>query len=212
MNKSFLQAFPTLVLDDATRDTFKDVAIEKISATKKQDILRIYISSSLLIDKTAVYRVEDEIKKLLFSELPVTVKIYERFNLSSQYTPRFLFDFYHDSIFAELKNYDPIEYTLVRRADFGFEDDGRVVICLEDSVVAQKKAGDIIRILEKVFNERCGMGASFSVTYKEIQGKRDTTDVYAESIEASAVIDGTQGGSPSVTVRPQNARLIGAVC
>ena len=87
MNKPFLQAFPTLALDASTKDIFKDVVIDKISSTRKQDFIRIYISSSILIEKPEIYKVEKEIKDQLFSGLSVTVKIFEKYNLSSQYTP-----------------------------------------------------------------------------------------------------------------------------
>ena len=186
MNKPFLQAFPTLALDASTKDIFKDVVIDKISSTRKQDFIRIYISSSILIEKPEIYKVEKEIKDQLFSGLSVTVKIYEKYNLSSQYTPEYLFDLYRDSIFAELKAYDPIEYTLVRKADFWFGEDYKVVIYLEDTVIARKKAQDIARVFEKIFNERCGLGASVSVEYKE-PSEETTKANYSEEVVVMAV-------------------------
>ena len=39
MNKPFLESFPTLNLDPDTRACFENVIIEKITSTRKQDLL-----------------------------------------------------------------------------------------------------------------------------------------------------------------------------
>ena len=45
---------------------------------------------------------EQEIKNQLFPNANLTVKIYERFELSAQYTPEKLMGVYRDSILAEI--------------------------------------------------------------------------------------------------------------
>lgn len=189
MNKLFLEAFPALTQDSDIRTCFEHVIIEKITSTRKQDFIRIYITSDMLIEKPAIYKAENEIKKQLFSGVTVTVKIYEKFVLSSQYTPGYLFELYQDSIFLELKAYDPVEYTLIRKADFTFEGEDQVVICLEDSVVAKKKAADIIRVLEKIFNDRCGLNATIKVTYKAVESEREKKDLTEELAQVAARLE-----------------------
>ena len=55
MSKPFFDVFPTLKLDSGIRDLFEEVAVEKVSATKRKDFLRIYISSDRLIQKEDVF-------------------------------------------------------------------------------------------------------------------------------------------------------------
>ena len=130
MTKPFLEVFQTLKLDPHTKEELTDVQVEKISTTEKRDLVRIYLSSNRLIEKSDVVKAEKEIKKQLFKETNLTVKIYERFFLSAQYTPQNLLEMYKDSIMLEFKNYDPIEYTVLKSADFEFPEKDRVTLVL----------------------------------------------------------------------------------
>jgi DNA polymerase-3 subunit alpha (Gram-positive type) len=183
MRKPFLEVFATLELDKNTKEELADVQVEKISTTQKKDLVRIYLSSNRLIDKAKVIKTEKEIKKQLFKETNLTVKIYERFFLSAQYTPKNLLEMYKDSIMLEFKNYDPIEYTVLKTADFEFPESDKVVLVLEESVIAEKKAADIQRILEKILNERCGFAVRMDVRYKEAEAKKKEHDYTKETMK-----------------------------
>ncbi|MDE5866634.1 MAG: hypothetical protein K2H31_08560, partial [Lachnospiraceae bacterium] len=87
MSKKFFEVFPTLKLDTGIEDLFEQVMVEKVSATKRKDFLRIYISSDRLIQKEDVLRVEREMKNQFFPNASMTIRIYERYNLSTQYNP-----------------------------------------------------------------------------------------------------------------------------
>lgn len=54
MNRMFFEAFPMLKVDDDIFNDMKSVEIEKISSTKKHDFIRIYIKSSILIEKSTI--------------------------------------------------------------------------------------------------------------------------------------------------------------
>ena len=47
MEKKFFEAFPNLKLEGVHKDFFEQVAVEKITATKRKDLLRIYIRSAV---------------------------------------------------------------------------------------------------------------------------------------------------------------------
>ena len=85
MEKNFFEAFPNLKLTGARKDLFEQVVVERITATRRKDILRIYIRSERLIEKEDVYGVEQEIKKQFFPKDNIIIKIYEKFILSGQY-------------------------------------------------------------------------------------------------------------------------------
>ena len=82
MSKPFFDVFPTLKLNSGIRDLFEQVIVEKVSATKRKDFLRIYISSDRLIQKEDVFFVEREIKKQFFPTAVMTIRIYDRWYLS----------------------------------------------------------------------------------------------------------------------------------
>ena len=54
MEKVFFEAFPNLKLDGMLKDLFEQVVVERITATKRKDLLRIYIRSERLIEKEKI--------------------------------------------------------------------------------------------------------------------------------------------------------------
>ena len=167
MAKQFFEVFPALKLEQKIQDLFEQVKVEKVSATKSRDYIRVTISSSYLIPKETVYKVETEIKKQLFAYQPVAVKLYERFRLSQQYTPEKLMDAYKESILLELKAYSPVEYHLFKGAEIAFRGTEGLTLTVEDTTPARSKASELSRIIEKIFNERCGFSVICRMEYKE---------------------------------------------
>ncbi|MCR5671335.1 MAG: PolC-type DNA polymerase III [Butyrivibrio sp.] len=181
MSKKFFEVFPDLKLDGGTGEIMEQTLVTKVSTTKKQDFIRIYIQSSKLIDKTDILKTENSIKKQLFSGRDITIKIYEKFSLSAQYTPENLLNIYRDSIEMELKDYDHMEYSLFKAASFSYPEEGNIVMQLEDSVVGQKKAPDLVRVLSKIFNERCGLSVVLSPEFVKTKKDVSEPDYSAES-------------------------------
>ena len=95
MSKPFFEVFPSLQLNTDIRDLMGQTEVERVSATKRRDFLRVYLKSTRLIQKADIWTTEQEIKKQLFPQANLTVKIYEKFELSSQYNPEKLMDIYH---------------------------------------------------------------------------------------------------------------------
>jgi DNA polymerase-3 subunit alpha (Gram-positive type) len=183
MGKRFFDVFPGLNLEGSTREIMEQAEVTKVSATKKQDFIRIYISSNKLIDKSDIVKAESSIKKQLFNDKDITIKIFEKFSLSAQYTPENLLDIYRESIELELKDYDHMEYSLFRSASLVYPDANNVVIRLEDSVVGRQKAPDLMRVLDKIINERCGLSVVLSPEYVAVEKDDKAPDYSEESIE-----------------------------
>ena len=192
MSKRFFEVFPTLKLDAKTKEIMEQTVVDKVSTTRKQDFIRVYISSKNLIDKADILKAETGIKKQFFGNQDLTVKIYEKFSLSAQYTPKNLIDIYKDSIELELKDYDHMEYSLFRSAQFLYPEDGNIVIQLEDSVVGQKKAPDLVRVLSKIINERCGLSASITPEFIEVVKETEEPDYSAESAKMAKKLEAAE--------------------
>ena len=187
MSKPFFDVFPTLKLDTGLHDLFESVVVEKVTSTKRKDFLRVYIASDHLIQKEDVFRVEREIGKQFFPNMPITVKFYEHFTLSAQYDPQKLMDAYGESILLELKESSPVEYSMFRRADISFAGE-RMLLTLEDTVFGREKAQELTRILEKIYNERCKIPIQVEVSYKERKaGKGHEEDDYRFAIQVAEV-------------------------
>ena len=188
MGKKFFDVFPTLKLDTGLKDLYEQVTVEKVSSTKRKDFLRVYISSDRLIQKEDVFRAEGEIKKQFFPNVPMVIKFYERFHLSSQYDPKKLMEIYRDSILLELREYSPVEYNLFKKADITFAEDNNLLLTVEDTVLGKGKAEELIRILEKVYNERCGFAVTVQVAYKEhITGKYKEEDEHRLAMQVAEI-------------------------
>ncbi len=187
MSKSFFEVFPTLKLDTGLKSLFEDVCVERVTSTKRKDFLRVYIASDHLIHKEDVFRVEREIGKQFFPHMPVVIKFYERFTLSSQYDQEKLMDVYRDSILLELRESSPVEYSLFKRADMVFEG-SRMLLTVEDTVFGREKAGELSRILEKIYNERCGIELQVDIAYKEKKaGKNREEDEHRIALQVAEI-------------------------
>lgn len=169
MSKSFLEVFPALNITEDLRELLNLVEVEKVASTRDRSSIRIYIVSPRLIHKQNIYALEKGIKDQLFPSKKLTVKIIERYRLSGQYTPKKLLAVYRDSILLELKNYSIIEYNIFRKTEYDFPEPDLLRMTVEDTIVTREKAGELKRVLEKIFYERCGL--SVEVKYQYIPPK-----------------------------------------
>ena len=150
--------------------------MERVSATKRKDILRIYLYSTRLILKEDIWRTESEIKRQLFPNVDMVVKIQERFELSSQYTPENLMAAYRDSILEELRDYSHVEYNAFKQAEIAYPGKDRMVLTLEDTVINRSKEPELVRVLEKILVERCGFSVKLETEYRKAQNGRFAED------------------------------------
>ncbi len=208
MEKRFFDVFPKLKLDKQSNELFEQVTVEKVSATKSRDFVRVSISCDYLIPKETIYKVEKEIKKQFFDRHQVTIKLYEHFHLSEQYTPENLMKEYGASILQELKEYSPVEYNIFKSAQITYPEQNKVLLTVEDTVLARSKAPELIRIMEKVLVERCGLKVECLMDYIEKQGgkykEEDDIKISRQIREITArAFGGENTGEPQVEAAVQ---------
>ena len=189
MGKPFFEVFPSLKLDSAAHDIMEQAEVERVSTTKKKDYIRIYLHSSRLIMKDIIWTVEKQIKSQLFPQASLTIKIYEKFELSSQYTPEKLLDVYKDCILEEVRAYSNIAYNALKGGVFSFPEENKVILEMEDTVIARSKEEELLDILQKVLVERCGFSVGIYAQYREakvgkfaeddeLRIKREVAEIY----------------------------------
>ncbi len=189
MRKEFFEVFPTLKFNKDLHELLLEVEVSKITSTSDKSFLRIYIESKRLIQKKLIYQIENEIKKQIFQDSNISIKIIERYELSKQYTPKTLLEVYKDSILLEFKNYSLIEYNLLRKAESDFIKEDILQLKLEDGIIARTKSDELKRILEKIFVERCGFPMEIRFLYEEpVENKRKKQDELRMEMEATEIV------------------------
>lgn len=179
MAKGFLEVFPDLHITNEMEELLKLVEVERVSSTRDRSSLRIYIVSQRLIHKKNIYDLEKGIRDQLFPGKKLTIKIVEKYRLSGQYTPEKLLQVYRDSLLLELKNYSIIEYNILRKAECTFPQEHVMHMTVEDNAVFRAKSGELKRVLEKVFYERCGLPVD--VTYEYVPAKENKQSLQREA-------------------------------
>ena len=201
MAKTFLEVFPELHIDEELGELLKLVEVERVTSNRDHSSIRIYIASPRLIGKRSIYDLEKGIKNQLFPGKQLTVKIMEKYRLSSQYTPETLLNVYRDSLLLELKNYSIIEYSIFRKAECTFPEPDLLHMTVEDTMVNREKAGELKRVLEKIFHERCGIPVEIQFEYippkenrmrkqKELQLSREVEEITMRSAVGSRMAAG----------------------
>jgi DNA polymerase-3 subunit alpha (Gram-positive type) len=202
MAKAFFEVFPTLKLNAGVHDIMEQTTVERVSATKRKDFLRIYIYSTHLILKEDIIETEKAVKRQLFPDVNIIVKIYEKFELSNQYNPQKLMDIYRDSILLELKEYSHIEYNAFRTADIEYPDEHTVIVKIDDTIINRSREEELLRILEKILVERCGFTVSVSVAYREASvGKYDEDDKLKIEMKVAEIYNRVNRGNHENTAQ-----------
>ena len=176
MGKRFTEVFPGLRLEAGTTALLEQATVERITTTKRRDFLRIYLFSHRLIMKDTIFLLEREIGRQLFPGMEMTVKIYEKYLLSAQYTPETLLKVYHESILLELKAYSHMEYIMFRGAQITFPQTGDMLLELRDTITARDRGDELVRVLEKIFGERFGLSVAVRLHYTEERAEKEPED------------------------------------
>ncbi len=201
--KAFLEVFPGLHMTDQMQELLTLVQVERVSMTRDRSSIRVYLLSPRLIHKSTLWDLEKGIKDQLFPGKQIQIKIFERFRLSEQYTPEKLLKAYQESLLMELKNYSIVEYSIFRKAECTFPRPDVLHMTVENTMVNKEKAGELKRILEKVFHERCGLPVEVEYEYvaptrakasveRELQAIRQAEEMAARSM-AALKADGAGG-------------------
>ncbi len=172
MSKKFLEVFPTLQLDKKMRTLVEDTQVERVTSNRAKDRLRIYLQSDHLLQKNRIWELEDSIKKQLFPNHQLEIKIQEKYTLSSQYTLENLMENYLESILAEIQKYDHILHSMLKQAEITYPKEGSMVLEIKDTVLYRDLQEELLRILEKIIVERCGIAASLSLVFVETKESR----------------------------------------
>ena len=165
MSKTFFQVFPTLQVEKRMKTLLENTVVDRVTSNRARDFLRVYLTSDHILQKPDLWELEKLIQKQLFPEISMTVKIQEKFHLSSQYTINNLLEEYKKSILAELENYNHILHSMLKNAEITYPQQGKIVFSLKDTILYRHLQEEFLRVLEKVIVERCGISSILTLEY-----------------------------------------------
>ncbi len=169
--KKFFDVFPAIKLKEDLTFIFEHVVVTRVVSNVQRDKLRIYIESSRLIEKSAIFQVRDAIAKSLMTGKRIAIEIIEKYHLSEQYTVENLLEEYKDSIVLELNNSSPIVATMFKKAPYKFVD-GKLIIDLETNIISDSRMTFLKETLEKIFKLRFDMDLEVVIDKKRVDGNR----------------------------------------
>ena len=190
MGKAFFEVFPTLKLNDELTKILSGAEITKVGANREKTSIRIYLLGRRLIYYDNIVSIQENIKKQLFPNQKMEVKMIEKYQLSSQYNLQTLFMEYRQSMEQEIRGYSVLLYNVFHTAKLEFPRDKVMTLCMEDTIIARERQRELIEFLEKVICERCGLDLLVECEFMEPKGRKqiEKTDlIIAQEIHNVAV-------------------------
>lgn len=165
MEKPLLETFDNLNLTDRQAKLFKDVVVSRVVVIRKTKKVEIYIESSHIIAYREIGLLEYALAGVL-GRAGYTAKVYDRFNLSSQYTPGNFWEEYHDSILLILKEDNILEFNMVYSGNVDIA--GSIInISCEDDSMYRAREGKLAEIISRIFSMKASFEISVNVKYTE---------------------------------------------
>ncbi len=165
MKKPLLETFDNLNLTDRQARLFKDVVVSRVVVTRKTKNVEIYIESSHIIAYREIGLLEYALAGVL-GRAGYKVKVYDRFNLSSQYTPGNFWEEYHDSILLILKEENILEFNMVYSGNVDVT--GNIInISCEDDSMYRAREEELAEIISRIFSTKASFEISVNVNYTE---------------------------------------------
>ena len=181
--KLFFETFVDLSVSQRLREEFDKVIVKRIAINRNHTALRVYIKSSRLIEKSAIYDMEKQLSIFVGAGKKMDVRIIEEYNLSAQYTPENLFEVYKEGFFMELKEQGLIAANMFKNAEVSFEEN-KIIFQIEDSVATEVRKAIIKNTLQEIYLNRFGMPVDVQINLVEPEkGKYDEENEIKLKIE-----------------------------
>lgn len=150
MQKPFNEVFNSLVLDDYMKNLVKDMSVFKVSVNKEKTKLSVYIISHIIVRKKDLFKLQE----LLTQKFKLAVDLYEKYELSSEYTAKQIFSAYKYDLAYDMKNYGVFIHKLFCDSKFEFVSDNDCVISVPKMHIYESRLEEFKEIIEKIFVKR----------------------------------------------------------
>lgn len=173
ITRNFKDVFPQLELTKELSEIAELMEVSRVVLSQDRDFIHIFVTSHQWLHKKHLLKMEEAIRKQLFSGYNISIQIHEKFMLSQQYTCKSFFDSYKKSMSYELDEKSPVLSHLFRRGKFDFSGEN-IAVSLPDSVIYKQKEKELTEYLEHVFNDRAGFQTKCVLNFvKEDEEKKE---------------------------------------
>lgn len=205
-NHSFNKVFPTLKLSGDLKLYMNEVRVIKITKEDTNELARVYIESNILIPKSVIIKVEEELEKKIFRNFVKHVRVLDRYRLPSNYTPEVIFNEYKESIELELNRYFKTEYQVYRDSDVFFTETGLKVI-MPEGFFSDMFGHELVEYFTKLFQNRFYTDVLVKADFKDsITGRFELEKQHRLQVKLQEINDRLNGNVDSDDI-PDDALL-----
>lgn len=151
--RPFFEVVSELHLEEKMKRAFETVGIRKVILDEKKQMLCFYLVSKELLKRPILLKMEKLIKEQLFQRSPLKIGFREKYNLSEAYTLAYITQHYQENLLLEIEEQSEMTYALLKGSTWQVLND-QILIELENSFVARKKAETVKNYIEKAYRER----------------------------------------------------------
>ena len=153
--KAFFEVLTELKVREDLESLFRKVEVKEVFLNQTTKALTFNLCSKRLIHQLQVKKMEEQIKKQVFSTTPVAVHLLMQYALEEDMTLKAILEDYRDSLLYELMEQSPSVYMMIKNAKWKVAGE-TLHLTLEESLWARKKSQEVRQFLEEVFEVRLG--------------------------------------------------------
>ncbi len=167
MSRALLEVFPSLAdqLSGEEAGIAASLSVDRVSMPKGGDTMRIYVRGGFLVAPRIFRSMERKLRHGFSGDPGLRVRFYERF--TGSFGLEEACGEYWSGLLEEISTYHLVMGRILEEAERTFPNEDELLLTLPDTVFAREYAGELTRILQKVFHERLGLQARISLAFAE---------------------------------------------
>ena len=205
--RPFFEVVSELKIDEKLKQLFESVGVLKVVLNERENALCFHIVSKELLKREAILKMERMIKEQLFKKSPLVVTMKEKYDLSEAYTLAYITEHYRENLLLEIENQSEMTYALLKGRSWRVLN-SQIVIEIENSFVARKKAEAVKRFIEEAYKERFDkeIMVRFEFCHSDNMGAYAVENENKLKREVAVVASQAMRGIPDEMVPPAKAK------
>ncbi|MBQ8633421.1 MAG: PHP domain-containing protein, partial [Lachnospiraceae bacterium] len=176
---NLFEVFEEVHVKPDLENVFRDVEVEKVSASRSTGRTIIHLKAKRLIEFHDLTEMEAALTTQFFGRVGQKVELSVEYQLSSQYNPKSLWDLYEESVIEEVGKESRMASFLLKSADIFFDLDVnpvKMVLDVEDTFVNRTLAAELKSFLENMYEKRFGFHVYVEAEYHEPAEKKKNSE------------------------------------
>lgn len=166
----FFEAFPELSVEDRLYDSFSDVMVEKVSASKTKMLAFIYCRCGQLLHYRTIKSMEQKLHRQVFRRLGFLPRLEVRYPFAQTLDLSELMKMYEESLKDELREQNAVYYMKFCQEPFRVMDNTITVTC-DDDFLCREQSDEIRELLVNRISRRFDRKVSVDFHYVKKERK-----------------------------------------